>query len=115
MLAVNSLSARRLTNRDRLLGEIARAAREHGAAALHLFASMGRGTADELSDVDIWLTFPGELINDAVRIRWRLYGAVGEILLAHEMAPNRPTGGVYTLVLYATPAGPQQDDWYLAP
>lgn len=109
------LLARRAALRGGQLDAIASSARRHGAAALHVFGSVGQGTADALSDLDVWLTFPDEMIGTVVRDRMALHAAVGEVLLIHEMAPNRPPGGAYALVLYATDAGPLQVDWYLAP
>src|SRR5687768_3260225 len=109
------LMAKRVRLREEQLASITSAARLYGARALHVIGSLGRGTADGLSDVDAWLTFPDEAIGGVIRDRWRLYGAVGEVLIAHEMTPNRPPGGIYSLVLYASAAGPLQVDWYLAP
>jgi hypothetical protein len=109
------LLAQRVAIRNDYLDAIASVARRSGATALHVIGSLGRSKADALSDIDVWLTFPDAAMGAALRDRWRLYGAVGEVLLTHEMAPNRPPGGAYTLVLYATAAGPLQVDWYLAP
>lgn len=55
------------------------------------------------------------MIATAVRTRFTLYHGVGDLLLTHEAPSNRPLGGVYTLALYQTSAGPVQVDWYLAP
>ncbi len=115
MISRSSLLAQRVAMRDDHLEVISLAARRNGATALHVFGSLGRGTADALSDIDAWLTFPDAAIDAAVARRWGLYGEGGKILLVHEMVPNRPPGGAYALVLYATPAGPIQVDWYLAP
>jgi hypothetical protein len=56
-----------------------------------------------------------DTIDAAVHRRFALYRSVGDLLLTHETASNRPLVGVYTLALYETPAGPIQVDWYLAP
>lgn len=113
--APGPLLARRAALRDAQLDAIASASRRHGAAALHVFGSVGRGTADALSDLDVRLTVPDEMMGSVVRDRAALFASVGEVLLTHEMAPNRPPGGVYALVLYATDVGPLQVDWSLAP
>jgi len=111
----DQFSANRLALRREKLEVISKAASRHGAIALHIFGSIGRGTADALSDIDAWLTFPDATIGQVVRDRRSVYREAGEILIAHEMTANRPRGGAYALVLYASPVGPIQIDWYLAP
>lgn len=115
MIPAVSLLDRRLAMRAALLDAIAAAAPRRGATALHLLGSLGRQTADALSDVDVWLTFPDDVIDAVLRDRHDLYREVGDLLLTHEATGNRPLGGVYALALYQTPAGPMQVDWYLAP
>jgi hypothetical protein len=115
MIQTSMLAKRRIAARTALLQDIAAASQEHGATAFHLLGSLSRQTADAFSDIDAWLTFPDDLIDAAVRSRHTLYRNVGDLLLTHEAASNRPVGGVYTLALYQTSAGPIQVDWYLAP
>ena len=109
------MRAQRVAERNAAIAAIASAARTHGAVAFHLSGSLGRGDADAFSDIDAWLTFPDEAIDQVVFAREDLFGAIGRVLLVHEMAPNRPPGGVYALVLYEAPSGPLQVDWQLAP
>ena len=110
-----SFLTRRVAARNAQIDAIAVAARRYGATALHAFGSVGRGTADAFSDVDAWLTFPDDTIEAVIRDRHCLYREAGQVLLVHEMAPNRPFGGAYALVLYRTSVGPLQVDWYLTP
>lgn len=110
-----SFSRERSNLRQTLLQSCCRAAEAHGATELHVHGSMGSGTTDAFSDLDLWLTFPDEWIDAAVVDRFGLYGAIGTILLSHEAVANRPVGGVYTLVLYDTAIGPMIVDWCLAP
>ncbi len=101
--------------RRQLLDAVHRAAEMDGATALHLHGSLGRGTADALSDIDVLVTFPDEVCGDAIAARARLFEDAGSLLLRHEAAQNRPVGGMYTLALYQTTAGPLTVDWSLAP
>ncbi len=110
-----SFALERSTLRQTLLQSSRAAAEAHGATELHVHGSMGRGTADAFSDLDLWLTFPDDRIEAAIAGRSGLYGAIGPILLTHEAAANRPIGGIYTLVLYDTDGGPMIIDWSLAP
>jgi hypothetical protein len=109
------LAERRIAARAAQLDAIATAAERSGATALHIIGSLGRQEDDALSDVDAWLTFPDDAIAAVVRDRLDLYRELGEILLMHEAVNNRPIGGVYSLVLYQSEAGPMMVDWALAP
>lgn len=108
-------TARRIAARDQLLESLTAASRRHGASAAHLIGSLGRQSADTFSDIDAWLTFADDRIEAAIQQRHDLYRMVGDVLLVHEAPSNRPMGGIYTLALYQSPAGPIQVDWYLAP
>jgi hypothetical protein len=115
MRPFQDLAERRIVARSVLLGAVAAASEQHGATAVHLLGSLGRQAGDAFSDIDAWLTIPDDLIGAAIQGRHTLYRNVGDLLLTHEAASNRPLGGVYTLALYQTDAGPMQVDWYLAP
>lgn len=103
----------RVEERSRQIEAIEMAVRRAGAVAFHVAGSLGRGEGDVWSDVDAWVTFADETIGGVIADRWRLYGEVGEILIAHEAAQNRTIGGVYSLVIYQTPVGPMIVDWSL--
>ena len=115
MRPFQGFAERRIVARSALLDAIVAASEQHGATAGHLLGSLGRQAGDAFSDIDVWLTWPDETIDAAVRDRFDLYRRVGDLLLTHEAAGNRPCGGAYTLALYQTLAGPVQVDWYLAP
>jgi hypothetical protein len=115
MRPFQDLAERRSVARSVLLGAVVAASEQHGATAVHLLGSIGRQAGDAFSDIDAWLTIPDDLIGAAIQGRHTLYRNVGDLLLTHEAASNRPLGGVYTLALYQTDAGPMQVDWYLAP
>lgn len=114
-MAAQNFTARRIAARVELLDALTAASHRHGATAAHLLGSLGRQTADAFSDIDAWLTFPDDRIDRVVQRRKALYDSVGDLLLTHEAAGNRPVGGIYTLALYQSPFGPLQVDWYLAP
>lgn len=80
--------------------------------AAWLFGSLGRGDADELSDVDLFV-----IVNDAdfdalVARRYDFLAQVAEPLLILEAPQNWPPGGVYNMALYPGTSGPHQVDWY---
>ena len=83
--------------------------------AAWLAGSLGRGTEDALSDLDLWV-----VISDAyysfVSGRTREFaGKLGDPLLILEALQNAPTGGAYLLTLYPGETGPHQIDWYWQP
>jgi hypothetical protein len=105
----------RIVARDRVIDRIQAVLRDNSALAVHLIGSLGRQSADELSDVDVWATFDNDAIAVAIERRMDLYRSVGPVLLCHETPSNRPLGGSYSLVLHDTEAGPLQVDYYFAP
>lgn len=86
-----------------------------GAIEMHLLGSIGRNESDELSDIDIWITFEDQDIEKIIQNRFEHFAYFSPILLSNENTENAPKGGSYSLILYGTPAGPQQVDIYLAP
>ncbi len=103
------------SSRDDLLDRAVALFLQEGATALHLFGSLARGDGDALSDIDLWITVPDELIDDLVARRSVVYAAVGEVFIEHEAPRNRPVGGAYTLVLHRASGSVIQVDYYLAP
>lgn len=83
--------------------------------AAWLFGSLGNGTADSLSDIDLWLVVADEHIEHMSATRREYAAKPGEPLLIQEAPQNAPAGGAYLLVLYDGEAGPHQVDWYWQP
>lgn len=81
----------------------------------HLFGSLGRGSADELSDIDIWLTFKDENIAQVLERRFEYYSQIGDVVHVCEPPQNSPIHGVQSFVLYKTKVGLIPVDYYLCP
>ncbi len=81
----------------------------------HIFGSLNKGNSDALSDIDIWLTFKDEDINQVIDGRFDLYNKFGKVVMFHEAQQNFPLNGVYSLIIYETPLGLLQIDYYLCP
>ncbi|HYP40620.1 MAG TPA: nucleotidyltransferase domain-containing protein [Chloroflexia bacterium] len=83
--------------------------------AAWLFGSLGRGDADDLSDIDLWLVVADEHMEDMRSTRREYICSLGKPLLIEDAPQNAPPGGAYLLVLYGGVAGPHQVDWYWQP
>jgi predicted nucleotidyltransferase len=115
MSKVESLQIRR-EERAALLQRAIEVLTDDGrVVAAWLFGSLGRGDADDLSDIDLWVVVSDEHI-DAIRAARRDYiHSLSKPLLIEEAPQNAPPGGAYLLVLYGGEAGPHQVDWYWQP
>ncbi len=84
-------------------------------AAAWLFGSVGRGEADDLSDLDLRVIVFDEHIEAICQGRQAYTAQVGEAVLFGEAPQNRPVGGAFLLTLYAGEFGPQEVDWTWEP
>ena len=84
-------------------------------AAAWLFGSLGRGTADALSDLDLFVVVEEEHSQRVIADRYAQMEALGTPLLILEAPQNRPPGGAYNMALYEGQQGPHQVDWYWQP
>jgi hypothetical protein len=101
-------------SRERLRRAAVAVLASEGALAVHQLGSLARGTGDELSDLDLWATFRDHDLASVVARRTAAYARVAPIVMVHEAPRNRPVGGSYSLVIYETPTGLCQVDYYLA-
>lgn len=83
--------------------------------AAWLFGSLGRGDADALSDLDLWVVVSDDAIQAVVAERRQYVTRVGEPVLMLEAPQNAPVGGAYLMAAYDAPAGPHIADWYWQP
>src|SRR5262245_11518310 len=67
--------------------------------AAWLFGSRGRGTADDLSDIDLWVAVDDAHMSEVSASRRDYVARPGTPLLIEEAPQNAPTGGAYLLVL----------------
>jgi predicted nucleotidyltransferase len=115
MSSVESLQIRREERGALLRRAIEVLTEDRRVVAAWLFGSLGRGDADDLSDIDLWVVVADEHI-DSMRATCREYiRSLGEPILIEEAPQNAPPGGAYLLVLYSGEAGPHQVDWYWQP
>lgn len=80
--------------------------------AAWLWGSEGRGDADALSDVDLFVAVADARTITSVEER---FGAYGEVQWSREVPFNAPPGGRYFTVGYTAPLEPLPIDWYWQP
>jgi len=83
--------------------------------AAWLTGSLGRGVADDLSDLDLWVVIQDEQMASIAADPAAFARQIAQPLLIQEAPWNAPADGAYLLVLYPGQAGPQQVDWYWQP
>jgi len=103
----------RAEERSRLLDAIEAACRnDPRVAGAWLIGSLGGGTEDDWSDLDVWVV-PQEGCEDT--LLKDLSEAVGEPRLRLPAPQNAPAGGEFLTTAYDAPTGPHLVDWYLQP
>ena len=113
--ALAKLQTRR-QERDALLTRaIALIEQEPRIVAAWLFGSLGRGTPDDLSDLDLFLVADDDTAETVIADRHAHIAALGTPLLVLESPQNRPPHGAYNMALYEGEFGPHQVDWYWQP
>ena len=106
----------RRAEREALLARITESLEADGRiAAAWLFGSMGRGEADNLSDLDLRVIVYDEHVAGLCEGRQVYTAQFGEAVLFGEAPQNRPDGGAFLLTLYAGEFGPQEVDWTWQP
>jgi predicted nucleotidyltransferase len=80
--------------------------------AAWLFGSLGRGSEDELSDLDLFVVVEDEALAGVIAARHAMMACVQAPLMVLEAPQNAPPGGAYNMALYAGADGPHQVDWY---
>lgn len=113
IMSTKLMLEKRLAERDALVAQIINLLQaDDRIVAAWLFGSLGDDTADNLSDIDLWIAVADEHIEEISKSRRENVAMLGNPLLIQEAPQNAPAGGAYTLVLYSGEGGPQQVDWY---
>lgn len=108
--------ARFQSERQALLRRITRQAwADRRIVAAWLFGSLGRGTADALSDLDMWLVVEDAHARDLVARRRETVAGSGTPVLLLEAPQNAPRDGAYLMACYNARIAPHQVDWYWQP
>jgi len=77
--------------------------------------SLGRGNADGLSDIDLWMAVSDDLMAEVITDPETWVRARCDAGLAFSIPRNAAAGGAYVFSLVRCPHGLQQVDWYWSP
>jgi predicted nucleotidyltransferase len=112
MFSADILHARQV-ERDALLAAlIGMLQGDERIVAAWLYGSLGRGDADALSDIDLWVVVADEH-RESVKLETReIISRTSKPLLVVDAPQNAPQGGAFLSVVYGGLAGgPQHVDW----
>jgi hypothetical protein len=111
---VTDLSNR--ADREQLLSSITRQLEaDDRIRAVWLAGSLGRENADDLSDIDLWMSVGDDLMAEVIADPTAWVHARCDTSLAFSIPQNGPPGGAYVFSLVRCPHGLQQVDWYWIP
>jgi len=77
-----------------------------------LGGSLGRGTADRLSDIDIYVVVSEQYARFVYSSTREFVARVPGLILTESAPRNAPPNGAYLLSLFHGDTGPHQVDWY---
>ncbi len=83
--------------------------------ALHQFGSGGKGTSDEFSDLDFFVTLEDKCFEEVVNIREETYSKVAPITVRLWNKIQNPVGWYHDLIIYESDKGLFHVDYYLTP
>jgi predicted nucleotidyltransferase len=110
--AVETL-ARHAAQRDAWLREIVeRLEEDDRLVAAWLLGSLGNGTADELSDIDIFVVIDDRNAEEVLAHSLQEVARFGETTWLHDLPGNAPPGGAYVSAGFQSAPLPIAVDWY---
>src|SRR5436190_740380 len=92
----------KIKGRETLRQKIVKTFSGLGAIAIHQFGSGIIGYRDEVSDMDIWITFLDDTVGEMINKRDEIYSTISQILIKNEAPQNSPLGGKYSMVIFDT-------------
>jgi hypothetical protein len=107
MMSITSEMQKHVSERDALLERASGLLLDDPRiVAAWLHGSVGRGTQDEWSDLDLWIVVADDQMETVRAERHAFVSGVGKVLLTIEAPQNAPPGGAYLLAMYPGGHGP---------
>lgn len=112
-MGVSTMLKQRREEREALLQRIVTMLKEdRRVCAAWLGGSLGRGDADNLSDIDLYIVVADAYAKFLYAARRDFVRRVEGVVLIEEAPQIAPPEGAYLLTLYQGETGPHQVDWY---
>lgn len=105
---------KRIKGRKELLEKIIDTFKSLHPVAIHQFGSGVAGFKDEFSDIDIWITYEDNKINDVLSQLSNIFRDIAPVLIKHHSKSWSPVGGSANSVIHDTKAGPYVVDYYIS-
>jgi predicted nucleotidyltransferase len=105
---------KRIEGRKKLLEKIIDVFKSLHPVAIHEFGSGTTGFKDEFSDIDIWITFKDDEIEDVVKNLKTIFRDIAPIVVRHHSKSWSPVGGSANSVIHETKNGLFIVDYYIS-
>lgn len=111
---IEEFKQKRIEGRKQLLEKIIDTFKSSHPVAIHLFGSGQTGFKDEFSDIDIWITFEDNKINDILKQLNKIFKSIAPVLIRHHSKSWSPVGGSANSVIHDSQFGPYIVDYYIS-
>lgn len=105
---------KRIEGRRQLLEKIIDTFKSSHPVSIHQFGSGVNGFKDEFSDLDIWITFKDDEIENIAKKLNTIFKNIAPILVNHHSKSWSPVGGSANSVIHDTEFGPFVVDYYIS-
>lgn len=105
---------KRIEGRKQLLEKIIDTFKFLHPVAIYQFGSGTTGFKDEFSDIDIWITYEDNKIDDVLKQLRNVFRDIAPVLIRHHSKSWSPVGGSANSVIHDTEFGPFVVDYYIS-
>lgn len=105
---------KRIEGRKLLLEKIVNTFKALDPVAIYQFGSGTKGFKDEFSDIDIWVTFEDNKVDDILKRLNNIFENIAPVLLRHYSKSWSPVGGSANSIIHDTEFGPFVVDYYIS-
>lgn len=111
---INEFRKNRIKGRKQLFDRIVMVFTSLHPYAIHQFGSGAHGYKDEFSDIDIWITFKDDEIEDVLKNLNSIFKSIAPVLIRHHSRAWSPVGGSSNSVIHDSKFGPFVVDYYIS-
>lgn len=112
--AIEVFKRKKIEGRKELLGRILNAFELCKPFAIHLFGSGAEGFRDEFSDIDIWITFQDDEIQEKLKKLNGVFKNIAPVVVKRSSKSASPVGGKAISIIHETKSGLFRVDYYVS-